>query len=62
VGDTYFQHKSFARIKEFRKAGTSIIMVSHSKESVQELCERAILLEGGKIKSSNRLKRGTLFN
>jgi len=49
VGDTYFQHKSFARIKEFRKAGTSIIMVSHSKESVQELCERAILLEGGKI-------------
>jgi len=49
VGDTYFQHKSFARIKEFRDAGTSIIMVSHSKESVQELCDRAILLEAGKI-------------
>jgi len=49
VGDTYFQHKSFARIKDYREAGTSIIMVSHSKEAVQELCDRAILLEAGKI-------------
>jgi len=49
VGDTYFQHKSFARIREFQKAGTTLLIVSHDKTAVQALCTRAILLEHGHV-------------
>ena len=49
VGDAYFQHKSFARIREYREQGTSIILVSHSKSSVLEVCDRAVLLERGRV-------------
>jgi len=49
VGDAYFQHKSFARIKEFADAGTSLLFVSHDKGSILRLCDRAILLEKGRV-------------
>ncbi|MBA2880004.1 lipopolysaccharide transport system ATP-binding protein [Desulfosalsimonas propionicica] len=47
VGDAYFQHKSFERIRRFREQGTSLLFVSHDKSAVQSLCDRAILLEKG---------------
>lgn len=47
VGDAYFQHKSFERIKQFRTQGTSLLFVSHDKAAVLALCDRAILLEKG---------------
>jgi lipopolysaccharide transport system ATP-binding protein len=47
VGDAYFQHKSFDRIREFRKQGTTLLIVSHDRSAVQALCDRAILLERG---------------
>jgi lipopolysaccharide transport system ATP-binding protein len=49
VGDTYFQHKSFDRIREFRKLGTTLLIVSHDKGSIQSICDRAILLNAGKV-------------
>jgi lipopolysaccharide transport system ATP-binding protein len=49
VGDTYFQHKSFDRIREFRKQGTTLLIVSHDKAAIQSVCDRAILLNAGKI-------------
>ena len=49
VGDSYFQHKSFARIKEFQQQGTTLIIVSHDRGSIQALCDRAILLDGGTV-------------
>ena len=49
VGDTYFQHKSFDRIREFRKSGTTLLIVSHDKSSIQALCDRAILLNAGAL-------------
>ncbi len=49
VGDTYFQHKSFDRIKQFQKMGTTLLIVSHDKSSILALCNRAILLEGGRV-------------
>lgn len=49
VGDSYFQHKSFAKIREFRSRGVSIIMVTHSLGSIREVCDRVILLNKGKI-------------
>ena len=49
VGDTYFQHKSFAKIRKFRDLGTSLLIVSHDKNAIQAICSRAILLESGKL-------------
>lgn len=49
VGDAYFQHKSFARISEFREHGTTLLIVSHDRSAIQTLCNRTILLEKGSI-------------
>jgi lipopolysaccharide transport system ATP-binding protein len=49
VGDAYFQHKSFDRIREFRKQGTTLLIVSHDKQAIQSICDRAILLNEGKL-------------
>jgi lipopolysaccharide transport system ATP-binding protein len=50
VGDAYFQHKSFERIRAFRELGTTLLIVSHDKSAIQSVCDRAILLDGGRIK------------
>jgi lipopolysaccharide transport system ATP-binding protein len=49
VGDAYFQHKSFDRIRQFRKQGTTLLLVSHDKQAIQSVCDRAILLDGGHL-------------
>jgi len=49
VGDTYFQHKSFDRIREFRKQGTTLLIVSHDRQAIQSICDRAILLSAGQL-------------
>lgn len=49
VGDAYFGHKSMARIREFRKQGTTLLFVSHDPGAVQSLCDRAVLLERGRL-------------
>jgi lipopolysaccharide transport system ATP-binding protein len=49
VGDAYFQHKSFDRIREFRKQGTTLLIVSHDRAAMQSICDRAILLDGGRL-------------
>lgn len=49
VGDAYFQHKSFGRIKEFQKNGTTLLLVSHDKAAIQAVCNRALLLDKGCI-------------
>ncbi|MBP6718337.1 MAG: ABC transporter ATP-binding protein [Rhodoferax sp.] len=49
VGDAYFQHKCFRRIREFRDHGATLLFVSHDPLAVKSLCTRAILIEGGRI-------------
>jgi lipopolysaccharide transport system ATP-binding protein len=49
VGDAYFQHKSFDRIRKFRDQGTTLLLVSHDKQAIQSVCDRAILLDGGRL-------------
>ncbi|CAM4289551.1 ABC transporter ATP-binding protein [Serratia silvae] len=49
VGDAYFQHKSFDRIRKFRSEGTTLLIVSHDKIAIQSICDRAILLNAGKV-------------
>jgi lipopolysaccharide transport system ATP-binding protein len=49
VGDARFQRKSFGKIEEFRKAGKTILFVSHDMNSIRGICDMAVLLERGKI-------------
>lgn len=49
VGDAYFQQKSFELIRKFREQGTTLLIVSHDKSAIQSICDRAILLEKGKL-------------
>jgi ABC-type polysaccharide/polyol phosphate transport system ATPase subunit len=49
VGDAEFQVKCLRRIQELRGAGTTIVFISHDLTAVQQLCDRAVLLERGEI-------------
>lgn len=49
VGDSYFQHKSFDRIRQFRKTGSTLFIVSHDRTAIQAICDRAILLDNGRL-------------
>lgn len=49
VGDAYFQHKSFERIRKYRALGTTLLIVSHDKAAIQSICDRAILINGGHL-------------
>ena len=47
VGDQTFQRKSSEKIEQFRREGRTIVVVSHSLASVQQLCKEVIWLEKG---------------
>ena len=49
VGDAKFQAKCFARLKDLKEQGTSILLVTHSSEQVVSHCSRAILLDEGRM-------------
>lgn len=49
VGDAKFRKKSENKIKEMFDKGVTVLFVSHSLEQVTRLCNRAILLEQGKL-------------
>lgn len=49
VGDEYFRNKSMKRIKEMIHGGSTVIMVSHSLNTIVEHCDRAVWLEKGQI-------------
>jgi ABC-type polysaccharide/polyol phosphate transport system ATPase subunit len=49
VGDEAFQQKCFGRIGDFKRAGGTIVFVSHDPGAVERLCDRAIALERGRV-------------
>ena len=49
VGDLNFQKKCEAVMMDFKKRGKSIILVSHSPSSIEQLCDRAMFLKNGHI-------------
>lgn len=49
VGDAGFQLKCFERIHAIKEAGGCILLVTHSAEQVAHFCDRALLLEAGRL-------------
>lgn len=49
VGDIYFQQKCFDRINKFINSGTTFLFVSHSMDTVLNICTRAIFIRQGII-------------
>jgi ABC-type polysaccharide/polyol phosphate transport system ATPase subunit len=49
VGDEAFQQKCFGRIGDFKRAGGTIVFVSHDPGAVERICDRAVMLEHGRV-------------
>ena len=50
VGDQHFQEKCYNKLLELKQSNTTIVMVSHSLESIKKLCSRAIWLYDGEVR------------
>jgi ABC-2 type transport system ATP-binding protein len=57
VGDVNFQKKCFDRLKDLKKRGTTIVIVSHDLSSIQKICDRAVWLEDGSIQATGGTTR-----
>ena len=49
VGDEPFQRKCLDRIRRFQREGRTIVFVSHGLDQVRQLCDRAVLLDHGRM-------------
>jgi ABC-type polysaccharide/polyol phosphate transport system ATPase subunit len=51
VGDEHFQQKCLERMVELRRRGTTIILVSHNMQTIEQMCDRACLLVRGRLEA-----------
>lgn len=49
VGDVAFQKKCFDVFREYKENGKTVVLVTHSPQSVKEFCDRAVYLSDGKL-------------
>jgi ABC-2 type transport system ATP-binding protein len=49
VGDEAFQRKCLAKIAEFREQGRTILFVTHSLDLIENMCDRVVVLESGRV-------------
>ena len=52
VGDEAFVHKCHDKIAEFKRRGKTILLVSHSLDSVRRLCDRVVWMKDGSIEQA----------
>ena len=57
VGDEAFSHRCLRRIEEFLANGKTLLLVSHSLDLIEEICDRVLWLEGGELKESGLPRR-----
>lgn len=50
VGDVFFRQKCYARLDRLREDGAAILLVSHSMPDIEQYCERAVLLDRGRVR------------
>ena len=56
VGDIAFQRKCLDRIKAIRRAGATVLFVSHHMRTMESLCDRIVWLEQGRVRESGDVK------
>lgn len=56
VGDTRFQVRCFQRINEIRERGGSILFVTHATDQISRYCDRALLIDQGRLASEGNPK------
>jgi lipopolysaccharide transport system ATP-binding protein len=49
VGDAAFQKKCLGKMDDIARQGRTVLFVSHNMAAVQSLCQRAVLLQGGRV-------------
>ena len=54
VGDQHFQDKCFAKLNELKKSDKTIVIVSHSLDSIKKLCNRAVWINKGHIEKDGK--------
>ena len=54
VGDAEFQRRCLGRMEDFGANGRTVLFVSHNMQAIAQLCDRAILLEDGRIAQDGR--------
>ncbi len=54
VGDVNFQSKCFQKLKDIKKNGTTIVIVSHAMEQIEKICDRSIWIHEGKIRAEGQ--------
>ena len=57
VGDQHFQDKCFKKLEELRDGEQTIVIVTHSLDAIEKLCNRAIWINDGKIKFDGECKK-----
>jgi lipopolysaccharide transport system ATP-binding protein len=58
VGDAAFQKKCLAKIGEVGRSGRTVLFVSHNMAAIQNLCERIVYLERGKLVFAGACEEG----
>lgn len=57
VGDQHFQEKCMNKMKELKEQGKTMVFVSHSKEAVEFLCDRAVWLKDGVVEMDDKTSK-----
>lgn len=54
VGDVNFQQKCFDKMKDIKRAGTTIVIVSHSLDQIEAICDKTYWIDDGKIEAEGK--------
>src|SRR5919106_4526687 len=56
VGDEAFQRKCIARVRQLQREGRTIVFVTHAMQLVHEICDRAVLLDRGRLQTEGEVE------
>lgn len=62
VGDSFFQHKCFQKIKQMKEKGVTILLVTHAYQQVLENADSVVYLEDGKLKKFSSDVRDIVYS
>lgn len=51
VGDHAFRNKCYTRMQELKKEGVTIVLVSHARQAILQMCEKALWLHRGEVRA-----------